>query len=74
MQSSIAHKLEVQTTIKALQDGEFIGYISFKEPYQNIYCEISHSRDLLERNLTKRTDELVQRLQEVADTVHSEVA
>lgn len=46
----------VETTIKPLNAQEFIGYISFSNPFQNIYCEISESREKLRAELDKRVN------------------
>lgn len=46
----------VESTIKPLDDLglEYIGYISFTNPFQNIYCEISESKEKLEKHLAKK--------------------
>lgn len=53
---------EIETVIKSLDGGEYIGYISFAEPFQNIYCEISESKHKLEHSLAKKLEELQKHL------------
>lgn len=62
----------VESTIKPLDESgaEYIGYISFVNPFQNIYCEISESREHLEVELAKRVRLLKSQLIHGQEKVH----
>lgn len=63
----------IESTIKPLSEKEYIGYISFSNPFQNIFCEISESKeylqDVIKEKVGKLRTEFLQPLYEKVDHI-----